>query len=366
MSKIAYDAKRYFHNRSGLGNYSRDLVRIMQQHYPAHDYYLYSPKGPKGEFPKGLHTRLPKKGLINRLLPAYWRSKGIVQDLVNDGIQVYHGLSGEIPVGLTKTKIKSVVSIHDLIFLRLPDLYKATDRAIYNKKFKYACQHADQVVAISEQTKADIVEFYDIAPDRIEVIYQGCHPAFKQKASTASLTALRQKYQLPENFILNVGSIEARKNAFQLVKAVEQLDIPLVIIGKETAYAQDMKAYIAAKKLENRILFPKVSSMDELAGIYQLADIFAYPSSYEGFGIPIIEALYSGTPVITSRDGVFPEAAGPASRFIDPNDVSEIRQAIQEILDSSEQQALMRQQGLAYAQRFNDEVLAQQWMDIYL
>lgn len=363
--QIGYDAKRYFHNRSGLGNYSRDLVRIMLSYYPSHDYLLYTPKVPSDNLPEGLTIRYPDKGLLNRLLSPYWRSKGIVRDLERDGIDLFHGLSGEIPIGLQRTRVRSVVSIHDLIFLRLPKLYKAMDRAIYTKKFRYAAQHADKIVAISQQTKQDLIHFFNIADEKIDVIYQGCHPAFKEDVAAAVLANIRQKYNLPAEYILNVGSIEPRKNAFQVVKAIENLDIPLVIVGKETAYSNQIKQYIAEKKLENQVLFRKVDSMEDLAVLYKLASIFVYPSTYEGFGIPIIEALYSGTPVITSHDGVFPEAAGPFSYFVDPEQVDHIRYAIESILTSTDMQQEMKRNGLVYAQQFNDEVLAKKWMTVY-
>lgn len=363
--QIGYDAKRYFHNRSGLGNYSRDLVRIMRSYYPSHDYLLYTPKAPSSPFSEDLTIRYPERGFLNRLLPSYWRSKGIVRDLESDAIDIFHGLSGEIPIGLQRTRIKSVVSMHDLIFLRLPELYKAMDRTIYAKKFRYAAQHADKIVAISQQTKQDLIHFFHIADEKIDVIYQGCHPAFKEEVTSAALANIRQKYDLPTAYILNVGSIEPRKNAFQIVKAIEKLDIPLVIVGKETAYSNQIKHYIAEKKLENRVLFRKVDSMEDLAVLYKLASIFVYPSSYEGFGIPIIEALYSGTPVITSNNGVFPEAAGPFSYFVDPEQVDHIRYAIESVLSSTDMQQEMKKNGLVYAQQFNDEVLAKEWMNIY-
>lgn len=362
--QIGYDAKRYFNNLSGLGNYSRDLVRIMQTHYPENNYLLYTPRRPK-HLPAALNVRFPEHGLLNKLLPSYWRSKGIVADLKRDAIDLFHGLSGEIPVGLQKTGVKSVVSIHDLIFLRLPELYKPIDRFIYTKKFKYAAQQADKIVAISQQTKADLIEFFGTSPEKIDVIYQGCHPAFKQEISTEEAQRIRQKYHLPKDYILNVGSIEPRKNALQIVKAIRELDIPLVIVGKETAYWDKIKEYIAAHHLSNRVLFPKVDSMLDLAVLYKQASLFVYPSSYEGFGIPIIEALYSGTPVITSKSGVFPEAAGPSSYFIDPDNVEEMTHAITHVLSSTDKQQEMRENGRLYVQQFDDDVLAKQWMACY-
>ncbi|TDS11094.1 glycosyltransferase family 4 protein [Sphingobacterium paludis] len=362
--RIGYDAKRYFQNQSGLGNYSRDLLRILKEHYPTNDYVLYTTKRPSRYLDKGFTIRFPENG-INKMLPSLWRSRGIATDLKNDAIDIFHGLSGEIPMNLTKQGIQSVVTIHDLIFLRHPELYKPLDRIIYAKKFKYAAKHANKVIAISMQTKMDIMHFFGIPDGQIDVIYQGCHPAFQQVKLQAHLDNIRQKYELPTDFILNVGSIEPRKNAFQIVKALEHLDVPLVMIGKETAYAEEIKKYVAEKKMQHKILFKKVERMDDLAAIYKLAKLFVYPSTYEGFGIPIIEALYSETPVITTNSGVFPEAAGPFSYYVNPKNCEEIRHAIQAVLSSTSMQEEMKTKGLEYAQQFNDDVLAEQWIKVY-
>lgn len=365
--RIGFDAKRYFLNQTGLGNYSRDLVRILEQYYPENDYIKYTPKLrgawlDSEEFRKT--TKLPE-GRLNNIFSSLWRNSGIVKDLKRDNINIFHGLSGEIPMGLKENHIKSVVTIHDLIFLKYPKLYKGIDRYIYNKKFKYAVNNADKVVAISEQTKRDIMEFYDIPAERIEVIYQGCHPAFKTIKTEVQKENLRKKYNIPNQFILNVGSIEPRKNAFQIVKAVENLDIPLIIIGKTTEYAKQIKAYIVEKGLENRIFLMQGFTMEELSVIYAMADVFVYPSLYEGFGIPIIEALYSGTPVVTTNSGVFPEAGGPFSYYINPQDIGEIQYAISSILHSSNMRDEMIVKGLAFAQQFNDDKIAKNWNSLY-
>lgn len=361
--RIGYDAKRYFFNKSGLGNYSRDLIRILKQYYPQNDYLLYSAKAPADTL-LAQKAQLPKSA-IDRLFHPYWRAKRISKDLISDKVDIYHGLSGEIPRDLYKTKIKSVVTMHDLIFLRYPELYKPADRFLYKKKFQYAVDHADKIVAISEQTKRDLIEFLDVPASKVDTIYQGCHPAFKVEKSTKELHEVQQKYNLPADFVLNVGTIEPRKNAFQIVKALEHTDIPLVIIGKETPYALEIKKYVQERNLQHKILFRTVASMSDLATIYALAKVFIYPSSFEGFGIPIIEALYSGTPVVTTNSGVFPEAAGPFSYYVNPQNTEEIAYATQSILTSSQMQQEMRIKGLEFVQRFNDETLAQEWIDCY-
>lgn len=361
--RIGFDAKRYFLNRTGLGNYSRDLIRILETYHPENEYIKYTPKTQGVDFDNNT-TRLPK-GKLNTIFSSIWRNSNVVNDLERDGIQVYHGLSGEIPIGLKEKNIKSVVTIHDLIFLKFPELYKPLDRYIYNKKFKYAIQHADKVVAISEQTKRDIIKFYGTPSDKIDVIYQGCHPSFKQEKTVEEKEILRKKYSLPEKFLLNVGSIEPRKNAFQIVKAIEDTDISLVIIGKGTAYSKQIREYVKQKDLQQRIHILQGFTMQELSTIYSMADIFVYPSIYEGFGIPIIEALYSGVPVITTNSGVFPEAGGPFSYYINPENTEELQYAITSVLSNKTMQKNMIENGLRYVQRFNDDVIANVWNSLY-
>ena len=356
--RIGYDAKRYFNNSSGLGNYSRDLVRSMQTYYPTNEYFLYS--APTNTIVNQAHlkVRTPENNFLNKNFPSYWRSRGIIRDLKKDHIQIYHGLSGEIPFGIDRSGVRSVVTIHDLIFYRYPELYKPLDRRIYSKKFRYAAERADKIIAISEQTKRDVIDFFHIDENKIEVIYQGCHPAFKQPISEEKKVEISRRYGLPTDFILNVGSVERRKNALQIVKAIENIDIPLVIIGKRTSYVDEIESYISMRNMQHKVKFVRVDNMVDLACIYQLARIFVYPSTFEGFGIPIIEALYSGTPVITNRYGVFPEAAGPFSSYVNPEDIEDLSQAIESILSSPALQKRMKTEGLNYAQQFNDDIIA--------
>lgn len=373
---IGYEAKRIFHNRSGLGNYGRDLVRMLSQHYPGHSYYLYNPKPaghrlfqPAGHRlfqPDGIQLveRLPRSR-TDRLFYNLWRQRNVIKDLRNDRIELFHGLSGELPIGLTKHGIKSVVTIHDLIFLRYPELYSWIDRTIYFEKAKYAAHQANHIIAISEQTKRDIIEFLRVDESKITVIYQGCHPAFKRRYTEPEKQAIRRKYRLPQDFILNVGTIETRKNALLIVKAIEHLDVHLVIAGKKTPYVNELADYLEKHRLTAKVTFIHGASIDELAVLYQSALLFVYPSLFEGFGIPIIEALYSGVPVITSNVGCFEEAGGPHSRYVSPHDSQELSTAIATVLTDSVQRREMIDAGLAYSQNFNDDRIAGQIMSLY-
>lgn len=363
---IGFDAKRAFHNFRGLGNYSRDLIRILQGKRVG-EIYLFNPM--KRKF-RGVvidaHTReITPRSFFWRRLKSLWRSVRITAIARKLPLDVYHGLSGEIPKGISKY-VPTVVTIHDLIFMRYPELYSFFDRKIHYRKFKYAAQRAHRIIAISEQTKRDIVAFLGVPEEKIDVVYQGCHKAFKEEYPAEEKERVRRKYNLPERFVLNVGAIEPRKNALEVVKAVEPLDISVVLVGKQTAYYKEIEAYAQQQGMADRVLVLKGVPMEDLAVIYQLARVFCYPSVFEGFGIPIIEALFSRTPVITSKGSCFGEAGGEHSVYVDLNNAAvEIREAIVRIEGDAQLRETMIEEGYAYAQRFTDEVVYEELMKVY-
>jgi len=359
--KIGFDAKRAFHNKSGLGNYSRDSIRLLSDFFPDNEYLLYNPKVGNVDFKiNESNTRIVyPNGKLNKLLSSYWRQKPIVKQLIKDKVDVFVGLSNEIPNGLEETSIKSIVVIHDLIFIRFPELYSAIDVKIHVKKVKRACRIADKIIAISQSTKNDIVEFLKVDPDKIEVVYQGCHPAFQKDFNIEQQKTVKEKFNLPERYILNVGTIEKRKGLLTAVQAISDFnDVHLVVVGKETKYTETVKEFITKFNMQNRVHFLKNVSMPELASIYQLADIFVYPSIFEGFGIPIIEALFSKTPVISSTGSCFSEAGGEYSWYVEPGNSSELKLAILELWNSPETRNEMASRGLEFVQQFSDENVA--------
>lgn len=364
--KIGFDAKRLFHNTTGLGNYSRDLIRILAKYYPANQYVLYNPKTQtKNLFLTTSNSIFEKKpdSFLSKKLQSLWRTFGISSQLLKDKIDIYHGLSGEIPFFIPN-KIKKIVTIHDLIFMRYPKLYPILDRKIHFFKFKYAAKKSDKIIAISEQTKQDIIDYLKIDAQKIEVIYQGCAAIFKEVIDASDLEMVRVKYNLPEKFILNVGTIEPRKNALTIVKSIKNTEIPLLLIGVKTSYYSEIDSYIEKNKMTNVFYLSNISQF-ELACIYRLATLFVYPSIFEGFGIPIIEALYSKTPVITNKYGVFPEAGGPSSIYIDPNSVEDIQTAILDLWQNETKRKEIAKQGFEFVQKFNDEKLASIWDSLY-
>jgi glycosyltransferase involved in cell wall biosynthesis len=289
-----------------------------------------------------------------------------VVDLKRDGIELYHGLSHELPIGIHQTDIKSVVTIHDLIFMRFPQYFGFISRKIYYAKTKYACNNADSIIAISEKTKVDIIELLGADAPKIEVVYQACDDSFKVKQSLKRKTEIKQKYQLPDNFILNVGTIEPRKNLLILVKAMQLLpNVKLVVIGKHTAYFKQVRQFIVANGLEKSIIFIDNVGFDELPAIYQLANVFVYPSRYEGFGIPILEALASGTPVIAATGSCLEEAGGPDSLYVNPDDERAFADKINLVLNDTVLNQTMVEKGMQYSGKFEEKKLAAQMMAVY-
>jgi glycosyltransferase involved in cell wall biosynthesis len=368
---IGFDAKRVFHNATGLGNYARDVLRILHQRRPEHVYFAYTPRG-RGrglpfELPGGdrLRIRTPR-GLVGRALPSLWRTRGIVSDLRADGIRLFHGLSNELPLGVERAGIASAVTIHDLIFERFPELYSPVDRRIYAAKARSATARAGIVIAISEQTKRDLADLYGVPEGRMRVVYQTCHEAFRSPVPDERLRQVRARWQLPETFLLAVGTIERRKNLLLALQALERLpDVPLVAVGRQTPYAEELHAFARAHRMGSRVRLLSDVSTPDLAAMYRLATVALYPSLFEGFGLPIVEALFSGTPVVTTRGGCFAEAGGPGSAYVDPRDPDELRGVLEALLADPARRAAMREAGLRHAARFSDEAIADGLFDAY-
>jgi glycosyltransferase involved in cell wall biosynthesis len=366
--RIGFDAKRALFNRSGLGNYSRSTVRLLSDFYPENNYFLFSGKSNSELYhPSGNQKIVEPESKIYKSLPQLWRSWGINNQISKLRIDIYHGLSNELPFSIQKTKVKSVVTIHDLIFLRYPEYYPFIDRKIYRYKFSHACRVADKIIATSESTKQDIMTYFGTDPGKIEVVYQTCDPVFSVPVSDVKKAEICSKYDLPEQFILSLGTIEKRKNVLSLIKAYfqENIAIPLVIAGKPTSYLNEINEYLKDNPAGRRIIFRHSIKSDDLPALYQMASVFAYPSVFEGFGIPILEALYSGVPVITSNGSCFSETGGNAAMYCDPFDTTQLGKCISQVLNDSITRKSMIEKGFAHSKLFDEAKVAANLMSVY-
>lgn len=370
---IAFDAKRAAQNRTGLGNYSRFVVRALSRYTNVGRLLLYAPNPQRVSALEGIDEeertamRYPRS-FWSQTFCSLWRVWGITNRLHEDGVRLFHGLSNELPLNIRKARgLRSVVTIHDLIFRPHPECYHLIDRLIYDFKFRRACRNADRIIAVSECTKRDIVKYYGTDPSKIDVVYQGCDPSFSRIALPEEKEYIRQQYQLPEHFILYLGSIERRKNLMLLAKALKHLpsDTKVVAVGKRTRYADDVEAYVRANGLQDRLMMLSGIPFSALPAMYQMADVFVYPSRYEGFGIPILEALVSGTPVVACTGSCLEEAGGPETLYVSPDDDGALANAISRITNSTDLRHKMILAGREYAQRFSMLRVAGELMKVY-
>ena len=370
---IGYDAKRIVCNRTGLGSYARTLINDLSEVItPDIKLNLYAPD--KGDSAlrsqvresAGVRFVYPRRSLSG-LQKAWWRMHSMVDDLCADGVKLYHGLSGELPIGIKKAGIKTVVTIHDIIFMRHPEWYNWPDTKIYAWKFRKTCAEADRIIAIRECTKRDIMLYGGVNPEKIDVIYQSCGSRYQMHEGEKKMHEVHTGYMLPERYIVNVGTIEERKNVLLAVKALRMLpeDISLVIVGKATSYTEKVKAYIRENALESRVKILHNVPNEDLPAIYQMAEACVYPSRYEGFGVPVIEAIQSGLPVVACTGSCLEEAGGNGTIYVDPDDVYAMADAIKQVVKGApgreERIAASRQ----YITRFEGNNVAQQVMNVY-
>ena len=379
MLTIGFEGKRLLTSSTGFGTYSRTLIKDICRFYPetrcvviAHDSYNALKKLPtfssidveqvkrldsiKVEYP-------PSSGRL------YWKLLGARRTLFNQGVDIYHGLAHQIPRSVRQKRVPVVLTVHDLIYRHYPELSSDTDLRLYESQLINACSISDKIIAVSESTKRDIVNFFSISPKKISVIYQSVDDRYHKIATAEIKQRTKSNYGLPERYLLYVGSMSERKNLLSVVKALNIIPpanrLPLVVVGAQTSYSNVVGEYIKNNSLDSWIIFPKRVETEDLPAVYQAADIFLYASLYEGFGIPILEALSSGIPVITSNVSAMPEAAGPDSRLIDPKRPDEIASSIIDILSDDSLRRKMVRNGYSYAQKFDNKIVTEQMLQLY-
>ena len=368
---VGFDAKRIVRNGTGLGSYGRTLVNDLAK-FDNLQLRLYAPDAGRNELRSQIQMRSNVKFCYPGFAPtalgkALWRSSGMVRQLQKDEVQVFHGLSGELPKGIARHGIRTVVTIHDLIFMRHPEFYKPIDVKIYTRKFRQTLLEADRIVAISECTRRDICELGHIDASRIDLIYQSCAARFAEEPKPSKLWQVRDRYSLPDRYVLSVGSIEERKNTLLAVKALHYLpdDVSLVLVGRPTDYSRMIEQYAMSERIYDRVVMLHGVPDEDLPALYRMADSFVYPSRYEGFGIPIIEAIRMGLPVVACTGSCLEEAGGPDSLYVSPDDAEGLAHAISQTLYGSAGRQQRIERSRQYVTRFENTGAAQRFVDLY-
>lgn len=351
--RIGFDAKRFYHNSTGLGNYSRSLIDGLRRFAPELDLRLYDLKGANRAFSMA--------GMARR-----------------DNCDIFHGLSNSLPFdirlkGATSNRMKSIVTIHDVCWRTFPRMYHLADIFIHDFKCRFAVKNADCIIAISESTKNDIVYHYGIDPEKIKVIYQSVDAIyFEPIDKTVARTLLAERFPLlARDFILCVGSINARKNLLNALKAMAALapeNRPqLVICGKgDKEYTSLCMGYADRNLRPTDVLWLDNADNQTLKLLYGAALAMLYPSFYEGFGLPVVEALLQSTPVITSNCSSLPEAAGPGALLVDPDKPEQITDSILRLCESPALRAELSTDGYRYCiSNFAPENAVKKYLAVY-
>jgi glycosyltransferase involved in cell wall biosynthesis len=370
---IGYDGKRAVCNMTGLGNYSRYVIDMLSVAYPNNQYRLYSPRLRDNDrlsplLARGNVSVVTPNNTIGRKFGSLWRTLDMPIQLREEDVTIYHGLSNELPLTIGRTEIPTVLTVHDLIYRRVPEDYNAIDRRLYDFKYGKSAKIATRIIAISECTKRDLVNDYQIDPNKIDVIYQGCDPMFAMKVELAQRQAVRERYKLPQQYFISVGTVRRRKNQLLAVRALARLprEISLVIVSDMSGeYAEEVKREIARLNLADRVLWLQGVKFSDLPALYHEAIFSSYTSRYEGFGIPIIESLTVGTPVIATTGSCLEEAGGEGALYVDPDDLDGYVSNAQRLIEDEYLRRKLTERGARHIKKFNMAEFARLTMASY-
>ncbi len=372
--RVAFDGIRALRNSTGLGNYARGVLRGLRAASRTLELHVYSSKPARAPYESdvrdlGATIHYPH-GIWS--LPgarALWRTHHLGRAAAHGGAEVYHGLTHEIPRDLLRTGVPSIVTFADVIYRRHPEWFGAVDRRSYEWRYRWSAEHADAIVAISAATRDDLVAAYDVDPARIVVIPPARDSRFAEPVDPATAARVARKFDLPSRYLLSVGTLEARKNHRVLLAALSQLDPQLapllVIVGRDAGMLASLRAEADALGMASRVKFLSSVPGEELVAITAGATVSLYPSLLEGFGMPIVEALSAGVPVVASRGGCFPEAGGAESLYAAATDPQEWAAAITRIVTDPDLAARMRAAGRRHAEGFAERLLAEHLLGVY-
>ena len=371
--RILFDISPAVHRHGGLGRYASELLRALLQIDRANDYHAFYSKLGAGEQVDPALDRLPAHTLG---LPAKpWRMGVLLAELAHIPMDtwlppcdLFHATEHLLP---PLQRAGSVFTIHDLIFLRFPEYHLPLNRWYLSLMLPRFLRRADALIAVSENTKRDVVKLMQIPPDKITVIYEGVNPAYKPLDDRAARDRVREKYNLPAEYILCFATLEPRKNLLTLLDAYHALlardqAVPaLVLAGRKGWLYQPIFARVHELGLEDRVHFTDWVAEQDAPVIMNMASVFVFPSLYEGFGLPPLEAMACGTPLICSNASSLPEVVGAGGLLFEPRDVGALANALARVLADAELRAQLRGRGIEQARKFTWERAARETLAVY-
>jgi glycosyltransferase involved in cell wall biosynthesis len=353
--RIAIDARKL--HDFGIGTYIRNLLRHLARLDRQNEYVLLcqeSDLGVAAQLGPNFRTVLERSPnySLREQLHVPWV-------LLRERPDLFHAPHYVLPPAVT---CRSVVTIHDCIHLMFPQYLPNRLASMYARVSMWnAARRSDRILTVSEASKRDILRFFDVPPEKVVVVYNAIDERFWVAPSDDDVARVRERYQLDQRFVLYVGNIKPHKNLVRLIEAFAQLrsggfdDLKLLIIGDEISKLPALRRAVHGHKLHKHVRFLGYLPDETLAILYRLAAVFVFPSLYEGFGLPPLEAMASGTPVVTSNVSSLPEVADDAAVLVDPNDSRAIADGVRRVLSDPALAASLRERGLLRAREFSWE-----------
>jgi len=378
--RIGIDYTAAVRQGAGIGRYTRELVRALAKLDGDNDYVLFAAVGGQRltdtAWPPNFQVR--SVPLSDRALAILWHRLRLPLwvELVTGRVDIFHSPDFVLPPVRRacpehSRRARTMLTVHDLSFMRYPDCTDANLRAYLNEVVPRSVHRADLVLADSQSTKDDLVELLGVESDRIEVVYPGVEERFRPIEDQAHLEEVRKRCHLPPRFILGLGTLQPRKNfttlieAFATLRPCDPATLRLVIAGGKGWLYEEIFAAVERMGLEEKVIFSGFVADEDLPALYNLADLFVFPSLYEGFGLPPLEAMSCGTPVITSNASSLPEVVGEAGLMVKATDVEGLAEAMQRVLEDDALREEMMARGLEQARKFTWEKAAAKLLSLY-
>jgi len=370
--KIAIDLTIIPDQKTGVGQYAKRLIEAMSAFDKKNQYLIFVKKNQVSDFdPKKENFRIfPCSAWLRfKILRILWEQFILPVRLEHEKTDILHSLHYTTPLF---GNFRRLVTFHDMTFFLFPEKHTLAKKVYFKFFIPRSAAISDRLIAVSQNTKNDIQKIIGIPFDKIDVVYETANPIFSFKKDDLTAQAIKTRYGIKNKFILSVGTLEPRKNIAGLINAYHDLvlhkgiDCQLVIVGKKGWLYQDMFQAVKDMGLQKNIVFTDYVPDEDLVVLYNAAEIFVYPSLYEGFGIPPLEALTCGVPTITSNISSMPEVVGDGAVLIDPADSAELSRAIYELLVNEKFRAEIIKKGLMRSKIFCNEKLAQDMTAVYL